>query len=331
MVSSAPGSLKLFGEHAVVYNRLGVSAAFGRRAEAKIKKGRGKEVLINLADFKQKKFFEEREIESDYERIGKFVENEDFDALKIEKGDVFAPHKFILGAFFEEHGFSPIEVEIKSQIPMGSGLGSSAGVFAALAKELGKFFGTELKKEKLVELANLGDKVVHGKPSGLDANTCVHGGYLSFRRSEGVKVLKIKTEIPILIVNTKITKDTGEMIAKVAELYKNNRKKAYEIFNMMEETAKGGIRALEKNDLHGLGVWMSEAQACFEDLGLSIKEVYNVTSIANSRGAYGAKLTGAGGGGCIIILIDKPSSLIPIYRKLGYDAFVTRLGVEGVM
>ena len=330
MVSSAPGSLKLFGEHAVVYNRLGVSAAFDRRAEVRIKKGKG-EVLITLVDFKQKGSFGKDEIESSYRRIRNLIEYGDFAELKKEKQDIFAPHKFILGSFFEKHGFSPVDVEIKSQIPRSSGLGSSAGVFAALANELGKYLKVELEKNELVEFTNLGDKVVHGKPSGLDANTCIHGGYLSFRMSEGVKVLKIKTEIPILVVNTKISKDTGEMIARVAELYKNNRKKADEIFDMMEETAKGGIRALESNDLHGLGVWMTEAQTCFEELGLSIKEVDDVIKIAKVKGAYGAKLTGAGGGGCVIILIDKPSSLIQLYKKLGYDAFETKLGAEGVI
>jgi mevalonate kinase len=330
MVSSAPGSLKLFGEHAVVYNRLGLSAAFDRRAEVKIKEGKEK-VLINLVDFKQKESFGKEEIERSYKRIRNLIEYGDFDELKREKQDVFAPHKFILGSFFEKQRFSAIEVEITSQIPRSSGLGSSAGVFAALANELDKFFGMRFEKKELVELANLGDKVVHGKPSGLDANTCVYGGYVSFRRSEGVKILKIKTEVPILVVNTKISKDTGEMVAKVAELYKNNRKKTDEIFDMMEETAKNGIHALETNDLHGLGVWMNEAQTCFRELGLSLKEVEDVIKIANLKGACGAKLTGAGGGGCVIVLIEKSESLIQLYKKLGYDAFETKLGVEGVM
>lgn len=328
-MASAPGSLKLFGEHAVVYNRLGLSAAFNKRAFCEIKKA-DDGVAITLTDFAKSGKFNLNDIISSHKRIKQMIEKADTKGLENERKDVFSPYKAILGEFFSEFGFSPIEISIHSNIPRNSGLGSSAAVFCSVAGELNNLFHTALSKNQVAELANLGDKVVHGNPSGLDASTCAFGGYISFRRSEGVKLLKIKTEVPMLVVNTGFYKDTGEMISRVAERYKKDRKGTDEIFDAMEETALNGIKALESSNLAKLGESMGVAQKCFARLGLSTTQIDSIIDMALKNGALGAKITGAGGGGCVIILIDKPSSLIALYKKMGYDSFETRLGVDGV-
>ncbi|MEM3555877.1 MAG: mevalonate kinase [Candidatus Micrarchaeia archaeon] len=328
-MASAPGSLKLFGEHAVVYNRLALSVAFDRRAFCEIKKA-DDGVTINLIDFKKKEKFNFNEITSSHARVKGMIEKGDMAGLSKERRDIFSPYKVILGEFFSEFGCSPIEVSIHSDVPRNSGLGSSAAVFCSLVGELNNFFHTALSKNQVAELTNLGDKVVHGNPSGLDANTCTFGGYISFRRSEGVKLLQIKTEVPILIVNTGSVKDTGEMIQRVAERYKKDREGTEKIFDRMEETALNGIDALRESNLEKLGGNMNAAQECFIELGLSTPQIDRIIETARKKGALGAKITGAGGGGCVIILAKNPSSLIQIYKRLGCEAFETKLGVPGV-
>lgn len=327
-MASAPGSLKLFGEHAVVYNRLGLSAAFNRRAFCEIKKAEDG-VAVNLINFAKSEKFNFNDITSSHKRIKKMIEKGDAAELGNERTDIFSPYHVILGEFFSQFGFSPIEITLRSDVPRNSGLGSSSSVFCSLAGELNNFFHTALSKNQVAELANLGDKVVHGNPSGLDASTCTFGGYISFRRSEGVKLLKIKTEVPMLVVNTGF-KNTGEMIQRVAERYKRDRKGTDEIFDRMEETAINGIKALESSNLAKLGENMEIAQECFVELGLSTTKIDEIISTASKNGALGAKITGAGGGGCVIILAEKPSSLIATYTKLSYNSFETKLGVEGV-
>jgi mevalonate kinase len=329
-MASAPGSLKLFGELAVIYDRLGLSAAFDRSAFSKIKKAEDG-VSINLLDLGKNGKLSFREITSSHGRIGEMIEKMDMAGLERERQDVFAPYKMILGEFFSEFGFSPIEISIHSEVPRNSGLGSSAAVFCSLAGELNNFFHTLLSKNQVAALANLGDKVVHGNPSGLDANTCTFGGYVSLRRSEGVKLLQIKTWVHMLVVNSGSSKNTGEIIGRVAQMYKKKRRQTDKIFDRMEETALNGIKALKSSDLKTLGENMNLAQQCFVDLDLSTPLINGVISTALENGALGAKITGAGGGGCVIILSEKPSSLIKLYKKSGYDAFETRLGVEGVI
>jgi mevalonate kinase len=327
-MASAPGSLKLFGEHAVVYDRLGLSAAFNKRAFSEINEA-GDGISVNLLDFSKKAKFSFNDATSSSTKVKVMIEKGDMNGLSNERKDMFSPYKAILGEFFSQFGFSPIEISICSNIPRNSGLGSSAAVFCSLAGELNNFFSTALSKNQVAELANLGDKVVHGNPSGLDASTCAFGGYISFRRSEGVKMLKIKNEVPMLVVNTGF-KDTGEMIQKVAERYKIDRKGTDEIFDRMEETALNGIKALESSNLAELGQNMNTAQECFVQLGLSTPQLDGIINTALKNGALGAKITGAGGGGCVIILAEKPASFTAAYKKLGYETFETKLGVHGV-
>ena len=327
-MTSAPGSLKLFGEHAVIYNRLALSAAFNRRAFCKLNRAKSG-IAIELKDFGSRKSFSFNDILRSYTELKRLVGNEDMEGLVKARKDVFSPYKIILGEFLSEFGFTPLKISICSDVPRNSGLGSSAAAFCSLASALNDFAHAGLGRKQLAELANLGDKVVHGNPSGLDANTCAFGGYISFRRSEGVKPLKISMEVPILVVNTGSQKDTGEMISRVAERYRKERSCTDKIFDRMEETAVNGIQALKASNLSELGENMSIAQQCFTELGLSTRQLDVIIDTAMEEGALGAKITGAGGGGCIIVLTRDPRGLIPVYRKMGYDSFETKLGVVG--
>ena len=328
-MASAPGSLKLFGEHAVIYNRLALSAAFNRRAFCKLSRSKDG-ITIELKDFGNRKNFSFNDILVSYTELKGLVEKGDMEGLARARKDIFSPYKIILGEFLSEFGFSPLRIPIHSEVPRNSGLGSSAAVFCSLAAELNNFFNGGMSKKQLAELANLGDKVVHGNPSGLDASTCTFGGYISFRRGEWINPLKIKTEVPMLVVNTGSQKDTGEMIGRVAERYKTDKRGVGRIFDRMEDTALSGIRALKSSNLKKLGGNMNTAQECFRELGLSTPGIERIIETAMDNGALGAKITGAGGGGCVIILTKEPGELTPIYKRMGCDSFQTVLGVEGV-
>jgi mevalonate kinase len=327
-MASAPGSLKFFGELAVIYNRLALSAAFNRRAYCELRRTR-KGITLNLKDFGERKSFSFDEIMKSYAELKDMIDGDDMEGLAMARKDIFSPYKIILGEFFCEFGFTAVEISIHSDVPRNSGLGSSAAVFCSLTAELNNSFHGGFSKKRLIEFANLGDKVVHGNPSGLDAITCTLGGYISFRRSEGVKQLKIKTEVPILVVNTGSYKYTGEMIHRVTERYNNNRRGTNEIFDRMEETALNGIKALKSSNLQKLGENMNLAQKCFGELGLSTPQIDRIIKTAMDKGALGAKITGAGGGGCVMVLARKPEELISLYTKIGYESFKTILGVNG--
>ncbi|MCS4541859.1 MAG: mevalonate kinase [Euryarchaeota archaeon] len=330
ITSSAPGSVKLFSEHAVVYNRLGITGAFDKRAYAKVSISE-KKVKIHLKDFGVQKELSEKEVEKIYTSIKELMNREATeDILRLAKKDIALPHVFIIGNIFQKFGYTPLKIEIRSEIPRKSGLGSSAAVFVALTYAINKNLKLKLNKEQIVELANEGDKVVHGKPSGVDVNTCFFGGYIKFKQSEGAKPLEIKTQVPLVIADTGVYKDTGTMVAAVGGLYQKDPNGTNSIFDEMEAIAVSGLKALKKGNIRELGELINQAQDCLRKLGVSSPEIEELIKIANNNGAYGAKLTGAGGGGCIIAITEQPQQLTKIFNRYGHNAFQTKLGVKGV-
>ncbi len=331
MTSIAPGSVKLFGEHAVIYDRVGLSASLDRRASVTILPEEHDRVEILLPDFKFSRTLSEEEIENERRTLDfLFLKNEMGRLRDLRKDNFALPFAYILGNIFLRTGFAPMKVEVRSQVPRFSGLGSSSSIFTAFASELSAHFKLRFTLQDIADLANIGDKVVHGSPSGIDVNTCAHGGFLRFRKGEGMKRADVKGFVHVVVANTNLKKDTGEMVARVAERFAKDRSGTDGIFDDMQEAAFAGVDALKAGDLVKLGAEFDRAQGCFERLGLSTKETDEIVKAARKHGAYGAKISGAGGGGCVIALAKEPAKLVPILGKMGYPSFISELGVEGV-
>ena len=331
MTSYSPGSVKLFGEHAVVYDRVGVSAAFDRHARVSIKKSKSQSLELNLHDFGLVGKVGEEELEDWHQQLDYLFSKKDFKGVaRLRESNIALPFYYLIGWVFSRKGFRPLSIEVSSTIPRSSGLGSSAAVFSALANELNTYFLLGMDRNEVADLANKGDAVVHGNPSGIDVSTCSYGGFLKFRKSEGISPLSLENQCSALIVNTGVAKDTGKMISKVSKQISDDKMRVNEIFDNMQTAAFAGIDALEEGDLQKLGAEFNRAQKMFEDLGLTTRETDDVISIARKHKAYGAKITGAGGGGCVIVLAEKPSKFLPVFEQAGYSAFETRLGAEGV-
>ena len=330
MASIAPGSVKLFGEHAVIYDRVGISASFDRYAKARIMPAEPKIVELNLPDLEFSKAMTEQELMAEHRDITLALSKNPRLLDGKRKADFALPFTYMLGNAFLRSGFRPMKIDITSDVPKHSGLGSSSSIFTALANELNEFLRLKLSINGVADLANAGDTIVHGKPSGIDVNTCALGGFLRFRRSEGAQHIRIPNPIGAVISNTLVKKDTGEMIARVAKAYASDRSGVDEVFDDMQEAAFAGMDALQSGDFVKLGAEFDRAQGCFKRLGLATKETDEIIAFAKKNKAYGAKITGAGGGGCVLIMAPSPSKLVPLLNKLGYPSFETRLGVEGV-
>ena len=65
------------------------------------------------------------------------------------------------------------------------------------------------------------------------------------------------------------------------------------------------------------------------ELGASTYKINQIVQMAKDSGAYGAKLTGAGGGGCVIILAEDYKNIENKLTAAGYKHFRAKLGAEG--
>lgn len=330
-ISKSPGKIILFGEHAVVYDKLGIAAAAGKYTSVSINSGKG-DIFIKSRNLGLENKNNKDEIFRLIERIDKLREQNKIDEIKdLAKHDKLLPSFVVVGKIMKEYGFEPCSIEIDSQVPKN--LGSSASVFNGIAKGLSAFFGLDLSKEQIGFFSNEGDKIVHGTPSGIDAYTIAHGGWVSYRKSEGVKPLEIDFEFPLIVVDSGEPARTGETVGYIRRQKEERPDFINTVLDKLNEISHNGLYAIKSQDIEKTGQFMIEYYRELRKLGISTPKLDEIVDIALRSKALGAKPTAGWGGGCCIILAKEQKhaeQLINIYKSKGLYAFQTRLGVEGV-
>lgn len=320
VVASAPAKIILFGEHFVVYGEPAIVAAIDRRAYVRIENSNDgnlhlRSTTLNLAGHFEKETF------------------------KIEKGNArearirFEPIKHAVGSILEMHGKQAgLDIEIDSSIPVSAGLGSSAAVVAASTAAAGALLDVKLSKEDIFRITYEAEGVAHGNASGVDPAVSTFGGAILFQTDTGFKPLDISTDIPLVIGNTGVERSTRIQVEKV----RLTKEKYPRIIESMMKTAREvvlkAIDAFKENNLETLGTLMNINHALLYGIGVSDESLEWLINAARKAGALGAKLTGAGGGGCMIALSkdEKLQQILEAIQRAGGNPFIARKTDEGV-
>jgi mevalonate kinase len=191
-----------------------------------------------------------------------------------------------------------IGVYIGSELPTGCGMGSSAALAVACVRALAELEGREASFEECFREAFKIERYFHGSPSGIDHTVSAMGGLVAYKR-EGPVIEKLTTPEPLKlsVINT------GTPGRSTAELVAGVRAREAELRPVIEEIgaiAEEGIAALQGWKLEELGRLMNENHRCLRALGVSTPELDAAVEKLRERGALGAKLAGAGGGGVVI-------------------------------
>lgn len=320
VVASAPAKVILFGEHFVVYGTPAIALAIDKRAYVRAENRSDQRLYIRSLNLHSAAYFED----------GTF---------KIEKGDAkearpkFEPIKLAVEKILKKHGDNVgVNIEIDSSIPIGAGLGSSAAVIAAAAAAVGELLNIKLTKENLFHITCEGEKVVHGTPSGIDSAISVFGGTLLFRTDKGFNPLDYVMNIPIVVGDTGVERPTRVQVEKMREIREKYPKVVEPIMLAAGEIVVTAIEAFKKNDLNTLGRLMNINQGLLAGLGVSDESLERLINAARKAGALGAKLTGAGGGGCMIALArnEDLEHVLKAIHRAGGKSFVARNVTEGV-
>ena len=191
-----------------------------------------------------------------------------------------------------------------------------------------------------------------GRASPMDSSTCSHGGYviISDVIEQGVDYLYQRTlamkdatrqwqihemippsdaeDIYLVIGNTGIHAPTGKQVAKVANMLQKDPSRMKEI-ETIGKIARRGIQALKEGDFARVGRTMTENQLMLSSIGVSSPELDNLIKAA-SPSSLGAKLTGAGGGGCMVALTKNPKETSDAIELAGGRTLISRLGSSGL-
>jgi len=308
-IATAPGKVILFGEHFVVHGMQAVLGAIDKRVT--VTSSRRDDEIIYIESI-----------------LGKLaVQNSD----SIENVDKkFRPFVHIAKKTLERHGSHGISIKIDSEIPPGVGLGSSSACCVAASASIMNLF-EKTSREQILHMSIDAEKTIFPNTSGADCNVCTYGGIITYDKATGLKNLDEKFSLDMIIINSNLEHTTDEVVDRV----KNFKEKNPEIFQSLcnEETklVKKSIESLRDNDMVTLGKCMSQNQIYLEQIGVSNDKLLSIIE-SIERTSLGIKITGAGDGGCLIMLVDPKlkQSAIDDLETNSYEYFSVRIDHDGV-
>ena len=286
--ATAPGKIILVGEHFVVHGKSAIVMAINRYVTVMVE-GRSDEVIHITSDLG---------ISGQYDQDhfhGPKEQQKTLDPIKISIQSV-------LEALSENKG---LDVHISSTIPVAVGLGSSGALAVATVAAVGRYYNHEFRAKELLQLSLKAERYVHINPSGVDQAISTYGGVISYNKKIGLTRLEVPSPIPIVIGNTGIERNTGRLVDKVRKLKQQYPQTVDLIFQSAGELSLKAIDALKQSNITSLGNLMDINHGLLMAIGVSHEALDRLVHIAKQNGALGAKLTGAGGGGCMIALVTQ--------------------------
>ncbi|MBM4237254.1 MAG: mevalonate kinase, partial [Euryarchaeota archaeon] len=250
-------------------------------------------------------------------------------------------HPYIHAAIGRFWDGEPLSLEVSSDLPSGSGLGSSAAVTVAVLGALDRM-RSSYAAASVAERAFEVESIVQGRASPVDTSTCTHGRGIFVDRSRGDRFLwEIRRDtrkwfihdceapdMGMVVGYTGVNAHTGPLVAKVKR-FVDRSSFGRELIEEIGQIAVEGRGRLMANDKVGLGRLMNRNQKLLAVLGVSSPELEKLID-ASLPHSYGAKLTGAGGGGSMIALTDEPQKVCDAIARRGGTPFIVRTGVEGL-
>jgi len=307
------GKVILFGEHFVVHGVPGIVSAIDSTADAEVKKiGEG----ITVKD--------ERQGAKGYTKKKRIQQEESIERMLKTMG--IDPEK------------ASLKIWLGGNLPSFSGIGASAASSVAIARAIAEEFEMDLSAEKINEIAYEAEKAYAGTPSGIDNTAATYGGLIWFKRNlsggpNTIEKLNIREPVEIIIGNTGIVADTKEMVAGVAARKKRNPEKYNPLFKQAEDLAFTARKALKEFGLRKVGKLMNENHRLLQKIEVSCKELDYLVNLAREQGAFGAKLTGGGGGGCMVALTPRKElqeAVATAMEKEGFKVLRTKIGIQKI-
>ncbi len=311
-VASAPGKIILFGEHFVVYGIKAILCSIDKRITAtsqfvddkiiRIKSSLGESVMdlnsLNNLENVQQKFM---------------------------KPFFYIAQKAIEGNFVDQG----IEIVVESEIPPGVGLGSSSAACVAVTASVNGLFH-KLSKDDVVKIAIQAERTVFEQNSGADSSVSTFGGLVSYDLKNGFQDIPSRNDLDFIISNSAQVHDTQDVVRQVRNFKEENKDLFNKLCNEEIDIVNNAITSLKENNLNKLGSLMLKNHDLLKQIGVSTEKIDSLVKEAKKT-SHGAKITGAGGGGCIISLVDdfNKKDTLDNLRKIS-DCFIAKIDYSGL-
>jgi mevalonate kinase len=298
--ASAPGKVILCGEHAVVYGRpalaLPVHQVQAKATITDISDEKRGQILIHAPDIQFTKWLHEIETDNPLLRVVQLT----LDTLQLQDQPA-------------------LKLEVRSSIPIASGMGSSAAISIAIIRALSQHLGALLPPEQQSQIAFEIEKIHHGTPSGIDNTVVAFEQPVYFVHGEEPVPFEIGVSFYLVIADSGIASPTSEVVAKVRDRWLKEKAYYEALFDQIGFVSHSAHRAIKAGQIHVLGSLMNHNQVLLDTLGVNSPELEQLIQAARESGALGAKLSGAGLGGNMIALVTRETSdaVLSALRKAG--------------
>lgn len=229
---------------------------------------------------------------------------------------------------FDEMGVKG-SVYVNSQLPSSSGLGSSAAVTVATLSAINNEFRKDHSLEEIADMAfAIEKKVQKGRASPTDTSVSTFGGLVFITGTSRRRL--VPQNFQMVIGNSMVSHNTSRMVEMVADLRKRQPDICEPILDAIGSVAVAAMHHM--SDAQQLGKLMNMNHALLEALGVGHPALSKLILASRAAGAYGAKLTGAGGGGCMVALCPKhlKNRVAGAIEAGDARAFITTIDTEGV-
>lgn len=298
----AHGKIILLGEHAVVYGKPGLAAAISRGVTATARPADADRLVIAP--------------------WGRTIAASDAAEDPLARA-------FAIALAGRPDGRPPLEVRCEVDLPAGAGLGCSAAIGVAVISSIDDALGIVRDRHDVAEAAYAWEQVFHGNPSGIDNTMAAVGGIALYRKGRPLEPIRPARPLPIVVAHSGESASTKETVASVARQRERRPAEVDALLDAIESVVLNGRHAIESGDLRALGQLFDVNHMMLSSLMLSTDRLEDMIAAARGAGALGAKLTGGGGGGCMIALLpdlDAADAVCAALRREGAEPFTVEAG-----
>jgi mevalonate kinase len=307
MASSAFGKVILVGEHAVVYGIPAIAVGVGVAAVARAELSASPSLALG-----------DRRWALAEPAVAALPEARAFHALVDML--VGKPGSALL-----------LSAEVELHQPSGVGLGASAAIAVSLARAVSDALGVPAAQRppgEILAAAQAWENVFHGKASGVDAAAAFYGGSIWFEPPAPAEPLPLRQPLRLAVAVAGPAASTRGMVEAVARLRQAEPHRVEHLLRSIHALVLGARVALRLGRMRELGPLLDENHRLLGELGVSTPGLDAACETARAAGALGAKLTGGGGGGCVLALAgdDGTAPVLEAWRSAGLVCFDATVG-----
>jgi mevalonate kinase len=306
--ASAPGKVILFGEHFVVYGVKAILCAIDKRITVTAETNEENKISIksNIAELELEPNKEISEINS---------------PLK--------PFYYLANKLMKNQNCG-IQINVESDIPLGVGLGSSSACCVAGAAAISRLF-KKTSEDEILKLAIEAEKTIFENTSGADCTVCTYGGIMEYDKKNGFRKIESEPNFHLVIANSNIEHSTKSVVESVNQFKQKDENEFSILCDKESKLVKDVLELLKENNIKALGEKVTENQKYLEIIGVSNDKLRKMIQ-TGQRKSFGAKITGAGGGGCIFALTDESNleETMKQFKDENNDCFSVKIDFKGL-